>query len=145
MLDREWWQTRPWRRDREWWLWLPESQYSLNTLLLQRVAHALGAQGVISAEPPHTTEGWLGMTTTETVAFAAERELPLVALEQGGTPVSSFGRLDRGLLVLGHEQRGLDPAIVARCLTQLSLPQWGSVRSYNVAMAASIALDALLA
>ena len=62
---------------------------------------------------------------------------------QGGVPL---GRLpgDRPVaLILGNEESGVDPAILALCDTVVTIPGSGQVQSLNVAAAAAVLLYAL--
>ena len=78
----------------------------------------------------------------EVVAWARAAGYPLVALEQGGTPLADAALPQRAVLLTGHEVRGLTAAQLAACELVVTLPQWGSVNSLNVASAAGLILDA---
>ena len=47
------------------------------------------------------------------------------------------------LLVLGHEEHGVSPEVMAACRRQVRIPPHGAVQSLNVAQAASVLLYAL--
>lgn len=64
---------------------------------------------------------------------------PLVAVEMGGTSLLEFKHPERAVYLLGAEDHGLPPAVLARCHHLVSLP---SVRtaSYNVAVAGALVM-----
>jgi RNA methyltransferase, TrmH family len=69
------------------------------------------------------------------VGTALDRGRPLGTLHRG-RPVA---------LILGNEERGVDPAILALCDTVVTIPGDGRVQSLNVAAAAAVLLYALTA
>lgn len=60
----------------------------------------------------------------------------------GAIPLPLFQWPDNPMIVLGHENQGLDfiPELAYNCKYLVSIPQAGSVRSMNVAVAAGIAM-----
>ena len=78
---------------------------------------------------------------SDVVAWARADGRPLLALEQGGTPLAEARLPARAVLVAGHEVTGLSRAQLAACDAVLTLPMWGSVNSYNVASAVGLVLD----
>jgi tRNA G18 (ribose-2'-O)-methylase SpoU len=79
-------------------------------------------------------------------AFNAARpfDCPLVGIEMGGQSIGPWPHPQRAIYLLGAEDHGLPPDILARCQHVVSLP---SVReaSFNVAVAGSIVMyDRLL-
>lgn len=60
----------------------------------------------------------------------------------GSVPMSSFEWPEHPLLVFGHEKEGLDflPELPYHCSSVVMIPQTGSVRSLNVAVAAGITM-----
>jgi RNA methyltransferase, TrmH family len=62
---------------------------------------------------------------------------------QGGVPLGQL-RDDRPVaLILGNEESGVDPAVLALCDTVVTIPGHGQVQSLNVAAAAAVLLYAL--
>jgi tRNA G18 (ribose-2'-O)-methylase SpoU len=147
-LPFDWWvRAFAWEVRRDWWVCLPQAQTPLNAVALARNALAAGAAGIITAADPGPERAPLGthwrVDGFEAVVDRARGEgLPLVALEQGGTPLGAGVLPERGVLVAGHEVRGLSARELRACDAVVSLPMWGSVNSYNVASAAGLALDA---
>ncbi len=57
------------------------------------------------------------------------------------TPIYDVAFPQRSAFLYGEEMRGLDPAAIARCNGgALYIPQYGSVRSLNVAQAAAVVM-----
>lgn len=92
---------------------------------------ALGAEALVPFRHFETLE-----------AFLATNILPLVALEQAeGSVILRDAIPPRALvLVLGEEVQGIDPLLLARCDTALEIPMKGQKESFNVSVAAGIAL-----
>lgn len=64
---------------------------------------------------------------------------PIVAVEMGGKPLADFKHPEQAVYLLGAEDHGIPPQVLARCHHVVSLP---SVRtqSYNVAVAGSLVM-----
>ncbi|HJR25981.1 MAG TPA: TrmH family RNA methyltransferase [Acidimicrobiales bacterium] len=62
-----------------------------------------------------------------------------IELADGAVPLHELDLGDATCLVVGHEDRGLSPAVLDACDAVAFLPQLGRVGSLNVATAASIA------
>lgn len=69
-------------------------------------------------------------------------DVPLIALEQspGSTPLSKFSAPAACALLLGEEVRGITPELLARCDQVVEIPMLGQKESFNVSVAAGIAL-----
>lgn len=61
----------------------------------------------------------------------------LVGVEMGGKPVSGYNHPKQAIYLLGAEDNGLPPAVLAKCNNVVSLEAVGRP-SYNVAVAGSI-------
>ncbi|MFW6312479.1 MAG: TrmH family RNA methyltransferase [Spirochaetota bacterium] len=67
---------------------------------------------------------------------------PVIALELGGEPVATYPFPSRGVLVLGSEELGVSPGLLARAEARVSIPLGGAKASLNVGVACGIALAA---
>ena len=147
-LPFDWWVARfAWTVRRPWWICLPSGQTPLNAVAAARNALAAGAAGVITPEDPGPKrlplgDHWRVQPFDDVVSWARAAGYPLIALEQGGTPLADATLPERAVLLAGHEVRGLSARQQSACELVLRLPQWGSVRSLNVASAAGLVLDA---
>lgn len=79
--------------------------------------------------------------------FLAANSLPVVALEQADTsiPLETYEPKSDFVLLLGEEVHGIEDDLLARCETILEIPMKGQKESFNVSVAAGIALYALAA
>ena len=64
------------------------------------------------------------------------------ALELGGVPLEEFDFPDDGICVLGGEEDGVSPDVLALCSSRVSIEQFGAKGSINVSVAAGILLHA---
>lgn len=66
----------------------------------------------------------------------------IVALEQTKTAVDlpAYSPPDKIALIVGREVEGVEPEVLARCDTHLSIPMLGKKESFNVVQAAAMAL-----
>jgi len=71
--------------------------------------------------------------------------LPLVALEQSprSVQIDGFEVPDQFVLVLGEEVEGIPNELLERCESVIEIPMKGKKESFNVSVAAGIALYAL--
>jgi TrmH RNA methyltransferase len=69
--------------------------------------------------------------------------LTVAATASGGVPPDSLPRNKPIALVLGHEETGPMPEVLAACEAQVTLPGSGLVESLNVAAAAAVLFHAL--
>ncbi|MEO8691317.1 MAG: TrmH family RNA methyltransferase [Candidatus Saccharimonas sp.] len=95
---------------------------------------ALGAEELVDFEHVSDLGSWL-----------AKNELPLVGLEQ--TPesimIDKFTSPDKFVLVLGEEVHGIDAELLTKCTATVEIPMFGKKESFNVSVAAGIALYVL--
>jgi tRNA (guanosine-2'-O-)-methyltransferase len=151
---------REWRRRTEWRLalLLDDVQTPYNVGAIVRTAAALRVDhvylGGAAVAPSHPkshklslgTERFVDWSEHETTADAlrsvAGDGYRLVGIELADTAVPLHeARLGPDVcLALGHEDRGLSPAVLAACDEIAFVPQLGKVGSLNVAHAAAMAL-----
>lgn len=95
---------------------------------------ALGAESSVPFEYHDNLLTWLSGNT-----------LPLVALEQSPRSVilTDFQPLKDFVLVLGEEVSGIPADLLERCQNVVEIPMKGKKESFNVSVAAGIALYAL--
>jgi len=97
---------------------------------------ALGAEAMVPFEYHETLESWLENNT-----------LPLLALEQALSSINlrTFTPPPEYALLLGEEVHGITSEILEKCDHILEIPMEGQKESFNVSVAAGIALYALSA
>lgn len=127
-----------------------------NVSAVMRTAEALGCQAfhVVTGAAPlkqsaRTSQGaekWLDLYRWPTPAACAEAlragGYRLVAMHLSGEAVP-IGEVDfsrKTALVFGNEQEGVTPAMLARCDAQCVVPLPGFTQSFNVSVAAAVAL-----
>jgi len=95
---------------------------------------ALGATASVAFEYHDNLLTWLKSNT-----------LPLVALEQDrrSVPIDTFIPPEEFVLVLGEEVDGIPIELLRECESIVEIPMVGSKESFNVSIAAAIALYAL--
>ena len=108
-------------------------------------------EGTASPEHPRarrTSRGcidtveWVFMTEEETVEYLKNSYEEIVALELGGQDVNTYEYRPQGAAVLGSEEFGISPGILACCTSRVSIPMAGTKGSLNVSVAAGIFLQA---
>jgi len=70
---------------------------------------------------------------------ALPQSCPIVAIEMDGGPLANFVHPERAVYLLGAEDSGISPAVLARCHHVVSLPAVRTA-SYNVAVAGSMVM-----
>ena len=99
---------------------------------------ALGAETMLPFTYVADIREWL-------LKNANDKHLPIIALEQSASSVAldTFRPPDRFALLLGEEVYGIEPDILARCDHIVEIPMRGAKESFNVSVAAGIALYGL--
>lgn len=92
---------------------------------------ALGAEGMVPFEYYEAIDDWL-----------ESNKLPLIALEQAPTSVNlrDFIPPSEFALLLGEEVNGISLGLLERCEAIIEIPMQGSKESFNVSVAAAIAM-----
>jgi tRNA G18 (ribose-2'-O)-methylase SpoU len=81
-------------------------------------------------------------SVADLVAWAAERDLPIVAVDNldGAVPVQDAVLPRACILLFGQEGPGLTPEALAAATRRVEIRQFGSTRSINAAAAAAIVM-----
>ena len=128
------------------------SPYNVGAIF--RSADSFGISKIIlvegTASPEHVRAQRTSMGTTATVdwAFMSEEEVvsflksydpsQVLALEVGGENINTFSFPKRGVGILGSEEFGISPAVLACAGRRVSIALGGSKGSLNVSVAAGI-------
>ena len=123
---------------------------SLNVGTLWRSAFQMGASGIFTIgrrypqQASDTVKAYRHVPLREFADFdamlaAQPYSCPLVAVEMGGRSLDKFTHPERAMYLLGAEDHGLPPQILARCQHTISLPAIRT-ESYNVAVAGSLVM-----
>jgi tRNA (guanosine-2'-O-)-methyltransferase len=153
-------QHRAWRHRTEGRLALlldgVQTPYNVGSILRTAAAYRVDHLWLVapSASPTHPktqktalgSQRFVTYTEFETIDPAADQvaaegyTLVGVELAEGARPLHELDLPSDVCLALGHEDRGLSKATLARCQAVGYLPQLGSIGSLNVAVAAAVAM-----
>ncbi len=141
------------RSVREFYLYLDDIRSPFNIGSIFRTAESFGIKRIYlskdSASPEHrraerSSMGTVSIVPWQTAGPYGLPDLPLFALELGGTPLDSFNFPERGIMVIGSEELGVSPALLDRAdksMGRVSIPLGGVKGSLNVSVAAGIVLQ----
>lgn len=92
---------------------------------------ALGAENLVSFEQVDDLKSWLDQTS-----------LPIIALEQSNSsiPIDSFSPPEKFGLLVGEEVHGIEEQLLSMSDKIVEIPMKGKKESFNVSVAAGIAL-----
>lgn len=110
-------------------------------VLVQGTADAMHPRSLRTSRGTVETVPFEVMSEEDAVALA--RSMPCFALELGGTDMHSFPFPERGACVIGSEEMGVSPALLACCdqsLGRASIALHGTKGSLNVSVATGIML-----
>lgn len=73
---------------------------------------------------------------------ALPEDMPVFALETGGTPIEEFKFPERGICIIGSEELGVSPQALSRAdYGRVSIPMTGLKASLNVGVAFGILMQ----
>ena len=117
-----------------------------------RTAEGMGAEKVyisplcVDPEQPRAVRS--GMGCIETMGYervpleALPEDMPVFALETGGTPIEEFKFPERGICIIGSEELGVSPQALSRAdYGRVSIPMTGLKASLNVGVAFGILMQ----
>ena len=70
--------------------------------------------------------------------------IPVLATTLDGKPLAGFQKQKQGMLLIGNESRGINPALLALSTEKITIPKYGAAESLNAAVATGIILSHLL-
>ncbi len=99
---------------------------------------ALGAENMVPFTYYESLDEWLSLNNTA-------KKLPIIGLEQSDRSVMlpDFIPPDEFALLLGEEVRGIETQRLTKCEHLIEIPMRGQKESFNVSVAAGIALYGL--
>lgn len=100
---------------------------------------ALGAETMVPFEYIEDLQTWIDGL------ISLEQSLPIYALEQSpsSSDIRSFIPADNFALLLGEEVNGIENRYLDQCEEVIEIPMYGQKESFNVSVAAGIALYGL--
>jgi len=72
------------------------------------------------------------------------RNVPVYAMMLDGDDVSSFKQITEGIIIIGNESKGIQPAIAQYASKKITIPRKGGAESLNAAVATGIVLSRLV-
>jgi RNA methyltransferase, TrmH family len=134
-------------------LYLDDIRSPFNVGAIFRCAEAFGVSRILISEatpsPGHPRARRSSMGCTEVIPWEVSSpadvgaETSLFALETGGTPLDEFRFPASGIMVVGSEELGVRPELLARAdraAGRVTIPMLGAKASLNVGQALSVAL-----
>lgn len=129
-------------------IWHPKSSENVGTLW--RSAYQLGASGVFTVGARYRRQASDTVKTDRQIPMrhfsdiddllrTLPRGAPLVAVEMGGKPLTTFKHPPCAIYLLGAEDHGIAPDVLARCHHMVSL-EAARTASYNVAIAGALVM-----
>ncbi len=127
------------------------SPFNLGSIF--RTAEAFGAEKVLVSPlcvpPDHpraqrSSMGCIDYLSWEQMSlYAIPFDMPVFALETGGTPLEEFEFPSRGIVIIGSEELGISPEGLSRAsYGRVSIPMTGIKTSLNVGVAFGILMQA---
>ena len=133
------------------WVYLEDIRSPFNVGAMFRTAESFGVEKIIlspfCADPRHRRAERTAMGCIDIVPWERQNalpDMPIFALETGGTPINEFAFPPRGLLIAGSEELGVSPRMLEAAdssLGRVSIPIYGAKASLNVSTAFGIALQ----
>lgn len=126
------------------------SPFNLGSIF--RTAEAMGAEKVylspFCTDPNHPRAIRSGMGCIETIPWERcsleelPQDMPIFALETGGTPLEEFEFPQKGIVVIGSEELGISPqALQKATYGRVTIPMKGIKSSLNVGVAFGILMQ----
>jgi TrmH family RNA methyltransferase len=81
---------------------------------------------------------------TDLEKWLTEQDITIYATAPAGTDATKVKKLQEGIIVIGNESKGIDPAIIQLAKMTISIPRKGRAESLNAAVAAGIILSHVL-
>jgi TrmH family RNA methyltransferase len=81
---------------------------------------------------------------TDLLSLLQKEEVPSYAATLHGTDITTFSKLEEGIILIGNESKGLSDAVIAASTHKLTIPRLGGAESLNAGVAAGIICGRLL-
>ncbi len=70
-----------------------------------------------------------------------QKDIMLYASVLNGKPLSSFGKINKGMLLIGNESKGISEELLQLAIHHITIPKFGQAESLNAAVATGIILS----
>lgn len=139
-----------------WSLYLDRIQDPGNLGTILRIADWYGIKNVFTTKDsvdfynPKVVQSAMGAHNRVEFDVLAKDELihnfsnDLIALTIDGRPINEYNELEKGILVVGNESKGISNEIKIAAKNKVTIPRLGGAESLNAAVACGIAVDRFL-
>lgn len=114
------------------------------------IQHVVCAPDCVDAWSPKVVQAAMGahlrvkIYETELTAFVKNSRLPALAATLGGDNVYDFKKIEKGILIIGNEAKGVHQELIDLCAHKLTIPRTGGAESLNAGVSAGILCALLL-
>jgi TrmH family RNA methyltransferase len=108
----------------------PDCADVYNAKTIQSTMGSIGRVPVVYADPVAVVSGYSG--------------LPVFAAVLGGRGLYEMERVDRGIILIGNESKGIRPGLLELATDRVTIPGAGRAESLNAAVAAGIVVSYLV-
>jgi TrmH family RNA methyltransferase len=111
------------------------------------IRHVVCNDGCADVYNPKVVQSSMGSILRVDVSYtdlpswiAGLGDVPVLATVLGGEDIFSVPMMDRGLILIGNESRGLSPKLITLSTRKITIPRKGSAESLNAAVAGGIVM-----
>jgi TrmH family RNA methyltransferase len=117
--------------------------FGIHTIVCTRDSADLYNPKVIQSSMGSFLRSTVAYTALETWIDELPGTVPIYGTMLEGKSIFEFGAMDRGLILVGNESRGLSPGLQQRTNHKVTIPRIGAAESLNAAIAAGIVMSVL--
>lgn len=142
--------------DDQWILALDTIQDPGNMGTIIRIADWFGIRHIICSEDsadmynPKVVQSTMGSIARVNLLYtdiikwlSAHDDLPVYATAMNGTDITKASALNKGVIIIGNEGRGVSSELMSMATAKISIPRFGGAESLNAAVATGIILSHL--
>lgn len=113
------------------------------------IQHVVCAPDCVDAYSPKVVQAAMGahlrisIYESDIATFIASSPLPTIAATLGGTNVYDMPQMDKGIIIIGNEAKGIQASIIKKATYNVTIPRIGGAESLNAGVSTGI-LCALL-
>jgi TrmH family RNA methyltransferase len=128
---------------------------NLGTII--RIADWFGIPQIIASKDsvdvynPKVVQSTMGSITRIKIVYedlrdfiVKQKDIMLYASVLNGKPLSSFGKIKEGMLLIGNESKGINEALLKLANYHITIPRIGQAESLNAAVATGIILSQIV-
>lgn len=114
------------------------------------IAHVICSEDCVDAFSPKVVQAGMGahlrvnICETDLVNFIKESPLPALAAVLGGDNVYHLKPIEKGIIVIGNEAKGISNEIITLAKFKVTIPRQGGAESLNAGVSAGILCALLL-